>query len=117
MLKQGPTEDITCSNWYQVRAQVRKDKFHSIPSTRESIRELYRLHHFQSEPEHLGFIDSHLANNKYLFPVAERVEDGVSGPNPMHRVSKSANEWPASALLPGGSNPRVYQIQIVSLGS
>jgi len=33
----------------------------------------------------LEFIDSLLADNKYLFPIAERVEGGVRGPNPTQR--------------------------------
>jgi len=108
--------DITLSNRYQVRAQVDKVKFHFIQSARDNIAELYDLHRFESNAEHLEFIDSLLADNKYLFPVAERVEGGVRGPNPTQRVSKAANKWPASTLLPGGSNPAVYLDQILSLG-
>jgi hypothetical protein len=91
MLKQRPTLDIKCSNWYQVRAQVNKDKSHCIHSARGSIAKLYDLHHFESDAEHLEFIDSLLADNKYLFPVAEHVEGGVYSPNPTQRVSKDAN--------------------------
>jgi hypothetical protein len=116
MLKRWPTLDITRSIWYQVRAQVDKVKSHFIPSARDHIAELYDLHRFESDAERLEFIDSLLADNKYLFPVAERVEGGVGGPNPMQRVLKAANEWPASTLLPGGSNPGVYLHQILSLG-
>jgi len=56
------------------------------------------------------------ADNRYLFPVAERVEGGVHGPNPMQRVSKAANKWPASTSLPGGSNPAVYVHHILPSG-
>ena len=66
--------------------------------------------------ERLEFIDSLLADNKYLFPIAERVEGGVRSPNPMQRELKAANEWLESTLLPGGSNPAVYIHQILSSG-
>jgi len=116
MLKQRPTLDNTRSNQYQVRAQVNKVKSHFIQSARDNIAELYDLHRFESAAECLEFIDSLLADNKYLFPVAERVEGGVRGPNPTQRESKAANIWPASTLLPGGSNPGLYLHQILSLG-
>jgi hypothetical protein len=64
----------------------------------------------------LKFIYSLLAENKYLFPVAEHVEGGVPGPNPTQRESKAANEWPASTLLPGRSNSAVYVHQMLSSG-
>jgi hypothetical protein len=121
---------------YQVRAQVDKVKSHFIQSARENIAERYDLHRFESAAERLEFIDSLLADNKYLFPIAEclefidslladnkylfpiaeHVEDGVRGPNPMQRESKAANEWLGSTLLPGGSNPAVYIHQILSSG-
>jgi len=116
MLKRRPTLDITRSIWYQVQAQVNKVKSHFIQSARDHIAEHYDLHRFESDAECLEFIDSLLADNKYLFPVAERVEGGVRGPKLTQRVSKAANEWPASTLLPGGSNPRVYLHQILSSG-
>ena len=100
MLKQRPTLDITCSNWYQVRVQVDKVKSHFIQSARDDIAELYDLHHFESATERLKFIDPLLADNEYHFPVAEHVEGGVRGPNPKQRESKAANEWPASTLPP-----------------
>jgi hypothetical protein len=50
------------------------------------------------------------------FPVAERVEGGVPGPNPTQRESKAANEWPALTLLPVGSNPAVSLHEILSSG-
>ena len=106
MLKQWPTLDITHSNWYQVRVHVDKVKSHFIQLARDNIAELYDLHCFESTAERLEFIDSLLADTKYLFPIAERVEDGVRGPNPMQRESKAANQWLASTLLPGGGNPR-----------
>jgi len=116
MLNQRPTVDITRSNRYQVRAQADKVKSHFIQSVRDNIAELYDLHHFESAAERLEFIDSLLADNKYLFPVAERVEGGVRGPNPTQRESKADNEWLASTLLPGGGNPAVYLHQILSSG-
>jgi hypothetical protein len=116
MLKRRPTLDITRSIQYQVRAEVDNVKFHFIQSGRDHIAELYDLHHFESDTEHLEFIDSLLADNQYLFPVAERMEGGVRSLNPTQRVSKAANEWPASTLLPRGSNPRVYLHQILSSG-
>jgi len=82
MLKQQPRLDSTRSNQYQVRAQVDTVKSHCIQSARDNIAELYDLHRFVSAAERLEFIDSRLADNNYLFPVAERVEGGVRGPNP-----------------------------------
>jgi hypothetical protein len=83
MLKQRVTLDITRSNQYQVRTQVHKVKSHIIQLARDNIVELYHLHSFGSDTEHLEFIDSLLADNKYLFTVAEHVVGGVLGPNPM----------------------------------
>jgi len=80
------------------------------------MAELYNLHCFETDAECSEFIDSLLADKKYLFLVAEHVEGGVRGPNPTQRVSKAANEWPASTLLPGGSNPRVDLHQMLSSG-
>jgi hypothetical protein len=108
--------DITRSNWYQVRAQVDKVKSYFIQSARDNIAELYDLHRFESTAERLEFIESVLADNKYLLPNAERVEGGVRGPNLTQRESKAANEWLASTLFPGGSNPAVYLHQILSSG-
>jgi len=116
MLKQWLLLDITCSNRYQVRAQVDKVKSHSIHSARDNIAEHYDLHHFESTAERLEFIDSLLADNKYLFPLAEHVEGGVHGPYTMQRESKADNEWLASTLLPGGSNHVVYLHQMLSTG-
>jgi len=108
MLKQWPTVDITCSTRYWVFAQVDKVKSQFIQCARDNIAELYDLHCFESDAERLEFIDSLLADNQYLFPVAGRVEGGVCSPNPMQSVSKAANEWPATTLLPGGNIPAVY---------
>jgi len=116
MVKQRPTLDITRSNWYQVRAQFDKFISHFIQLARVNIAELYGLHCFECDAEHLEFIYSRLADNKYLFPVAESVGGGVRYPNPTQSVSKAADEWPASTLLPAGSNPWVYLHQILSLG-
>jgi hypothetical protein len=87
LLKQRPTLDITCSNRYQAQAQVDKDKSHFIQSAMDNIAELYGLHRFESAAEHLEFIDSVLADNKYLFPIAERVEGGVRDRKPTQRES------------------------------
>jgi len=114
MLRRWPTLDITRSIRYQVRAQVDKVKSHFIQSARDHIAEPYDLHHFESDAERLEFIDSLLADNKYLFPVVECMEGGVRGPNQTQRVSKAANEWPASTSLPARSNPGVYLHQIWS---
>jgi hypothetical protein len=108
--------DITCSNQYQVCAHVNQVKFHLIQSVRDNIAELYDLHCFESAAERLEFIDSVLADHKYLFPVAEHVEGGVQGPNPTQRESKADNQLVASTLLPGGSNPAVYLQHIFSSG-
>jgi len=116
MLNQRPTLDITRSNQYQVRAQVDKVKSHCTQSAKDEIAALQDLRRFESAAERLEFIDSLLSDNKYLFPIAERVEGGVRGPNPTQRESKAVNEWLASTLLPGGSNTTVYLHQISSLG-
>jgi len=96
MLQQQPTLDITGSNRDQVRAQADQVKSHCIQSARDNIAEPYDLHRFESAAERLEFIDSLVADNKYLFPVAECVEGGVRGPNPTQRESKAANERPVS---------------------
>jgi len=116
MQKQWPTLDITPSNRYQVHAQVDNVESHFIQLARDTIAERYDLHRFKSNAEHLEFIDSHLADNKYLFPVAERVEGGVCSPNQTQIVSKAANEWLASRVLSGRSNPQYYLNQILSSG-
>jgi hypothetical protein len=116
MLNQRPMVDITRSNQYLVRAQVDKVKSHFIQSVRDNIAELYNLHRFESTTERLEFIDSLLADNTYLFPVAGHVEGGVCGPNPTQRELKADNESLASTLLHGGSNPTVYLHQILSSG-
>jgi hypothetical protein len=92
MLKHRPRLDMRRSNRYQVRAQVDQVKLHSIQSARDNIAELYDLHRFESAAERFELFDSLLADNKYLFPVAERVEDGVRGPNPSQRESNAANK-------------------------
>ena len=115
MLKQRPMLCTTCSNWYQVRAQFDKVKFPLIQSARDNIAELYNLHRFESDTEHLDFFDSLLAHDNFLSPVAEHVDGGVCGPNAMQRVSKAATKRPVSTSPPGQSNPRVYLHQILSL--
>jgi hypothetical protein len=57
---------------------------------------MYDLHNFESTPDHFEFIDSHLSDNTCLGPVAEGVEGGVRGPNPMQTKFKADNEWLAS---------------------
>jgi len=116
MFKGRPTLDIKCSNRYQVRAQVEKVISHFIQSPTDNIAKLYVLHHFESNAERLEFVDSLLADNNHLFPVAEGVEGGVRGQNPTPRVSKAANKWPACTLLPGRSNQGLYLDQILSSG-
>jgi hypothetical protein len=116
MLNQRPTVEITLSNQYLVRVHVDKVKSLFIQSVKGNIEELYDLHRFESSAERLEFINSLLAFKKYLFPVAECVEGGVHGPNPMQRELKPDNELLASTLLPGGSNPAVYLPQILSSG-
>ena len=80
----------------------------------DNIAEHYDLHHFESVAEHLEFIDSILADNKYLVPVAKHVEGGVHGPNPTHRESKADHAWLESTLPAGGGNRVVYVHQLVS---
>ena len=101
LLKQLPMSDITQSNRYQVCVQVYEVKSHFIQSAMDHLAELDDLHSFESTAERLEFIDSILTYNKYLFPVAERVEGGVRSPNPTQRESNAANESPASTLLRG----------------
>jgi hypothetical protein len=116
MLNPWPTMDISYSNRYHVLAQVDKVRSHFIPSARDNIAEPYDVHHFESATERVEFIDSLLVNNKYLLPIAEHVEDGVSGPYPKQRESKAANKRAASTLLPSGMNPLVYRHHISSSG-
>jgi len=85
MLRQRPFWDNTRSNRYQVGAQVDKIKSHFIQSARDNIAEHYHLYLFESATEHSEFIDSLLADNQYLLPVAERVEGGERSPNPTQR--------------------------------
>jgi len=116
MLKQRPTLDNTHSDQHQVGTHIDMVKSHFIQSARDNIAELDDLHRFGSAAERLEFIDSPLADNKYLFPVAEHVEGGVCSPNPTQRESKATDKWPACTLLPGGSNPAVHLHQILSSG-
>jgi hypothetical protein len=116
MLKQRPTLDITRSNQYQVQAHVDMVKSHFIQSVTDNIAELYDRHRFESAAELLEFIDSLLADTKYLFPIAEHVEGGVRDTNPTQRESKAANEWLASTSVPGRSNPAVCLHPILSYG-
>jgi hypothetical protein len=108
MLNQRPTLDITRSNRYQVRAQVDNVKSRIIQSARDNITERYDLHLVESAAECLEFIDSLLADNMSLFPIAEHVEGGVRGPNPTQTGSKAANEWLTSTVLPGGGESRGF---------
>lgn len=72
-----------------------------IQSARDTAAELYDPHRFDSNTQHLEFIDSFLPDSQYLFPVAQHVEGSAHVLNPKKKVSKSANEWPAYTLLPG----------------
>jgi hypothetical protein len=101
MLNQRPTVDITRTNRNLVQAQVDMVRSHFIQSARDNIVALHNLHHFESAAERLEFIDSLLEDNKYLFPVAEPVGDGVRGPNPTQKESKADTKWLLSTLLPG----------------
>jgi len=61
---QRPTLDISCSNKYQVQAQVNNIQSHFIQTARDNKAKLYDLHRLESNAEHLEFIDSLLADNK-----------------------------------------------------
>ena len=115
-MNEWPTLDNTCSNRYQVCAKVDTVKSQYIHSARDNIAELYELHRFESAVERVEFIDSLLVDKTYLFPVGERVEGDVSGPNLTQSESKADNEWLAPALFPGGCNPAGYVHRIVSSG-
>ena len=65
---------------------------HFIQSGRDKIVEHYHLHRFESDEEWLEFINFILADTKYHFPVAERVEGGVPSPNTTQREWKDAKE-------------------------
>jgi hypothetical protein len=80
MLNPTPTVHSTCSNWYQVPAQVDKVRFHLIESARDNIEKHYDLHSFQSAAEHLECIEYLLADYKNHFPIAEGVEGCVRNP-------------------------------------
>jgi hypothetical protein len=53
-----------------VHAQVEQVKSHSLQSASDNIAELSDIHRFESTAERLEFIDSLLAENKYLFVLA-----------------------------------------------
>jgi len=91
-------------------------KSHFIQSVRDNVAELYYRHRIDSAAERLEFIDSLLADNKDLVPVAEYVEGGVCGPNATHRELKADNVLLASTLLAGGSHPVVNLHQTISSG-
>ena len=76
-----------------------------MQSARGNIAVLFDPPCVESNAEYMEFIDSLLADNKYVSPVVQRVEDGVWSPKQTQRVSKAANELPASTFLPGGGNP------------
>jgi len=113
MLNQRPTLDIACSNRYQGWAQVDQVISNLIQSVRDNPGDLYDRHCCESATERLEFIDSLLADNKYLFHIAECVEGGVRGPNKMQRKLKAANKWQAFTLLPGDKSLEVYWHQIL----
>jgi len=85
LLKQQPALDIIHSNQYQVRVQVNTFESKCIQSARDNTAELCDFHHFHSDAECLEFIESLLADNKHLFPVAKLVEGGVHCRNPRQR--------------------------------
>jgi len=107
MLKQRPTLHITRSNRYQVHAHVDNVKSHFIQSARDNIPEFYDRQCIEAVTVRLEFIDSPLADNRYLFPIAECVEDGVHGPNAMQAELQAAIKWLVSTIVPAGSNPAV----------
>jgi len=92
MLKQWPMLDITRSDQHQVQAQGDKVKSHFIQSARDNIADHSDLCRSEFATQHLEFIDTLPAHNKNVFPIAERVERGVRGPNPTESESKAANE-------------------------
>jgi len=116
MLKQQPTLDITSLNRYEIWAHVDMVQSHLVTSASDITAELYDLHCSESDTKCLELVHSLLADNKYHFPGAEGVEDGVHGPNPMQRQSKADDKWPESTSLPRGRNPGVYLHPIVSSG-
>jgi hypothetical protein len=75
---------------------------------------MYDLHHFESDTECLEFIISLLADNMYLFPIAQHMQGGVRGQNPTRSKLKVANNWRSSTVRPGGSNRTVNLHQILS---
>jgi hypothetical protein len=115
MLKQRPTLDIARPNRYQVPTQVDEVRPHFSQSASNTIVERYDLHRFKSDTECFELIDALLADNKYLFNVAEHVEGGVRGPIQC-KVSRASNKRPVSTFFPGGSNPTGYLHQILSSG-
>jgi hypothetical protein len=122
MPKRRPMLDITRSIQYQIRAQVEKVKSHFIQSAREHIEELYGLHLFESDAEHLQFIDSLLADNKYLLPVAGHVEGAVHSPNPtqsvescLRKASVHFTSWRKQSRVSSTSNFIIRQITAVRM--
>jgi hypothetical protein len=65
---------------------------------------LYDVHRFEPAAERLEFIDSLLADNKYLFPVPEHVDGGVRGPNPSRESQK---------LLTNGQHPLYFLLEAI----
>jgi hypothetical protein len=108
--------DIEQSNQYKVRAEVNKIKTHFTQSANDNIAKRYDLHRIEFDAERLQFSHSLLADNTYLLLVAEHVEDGVHGPNPMLRELQAVNQWPVSTLLLGRSNSADYLHEISSSG-
>jgi len=87
-----------------------------IQSARDNIAELYDYHWLESNAEDLKLVQPIMADNKYIFPVAEHVQGGELGPNPMLNKSKAANELPPSILLTGRIIPGDYLHQSLSIG-
>jgi hypothetical protein len=59
-------------NCHQVRAQLDRVKSHFIAAARDNVAELYGLNCCETDAERLSCVDALLADDKYLFPVAER---------------------------------------------
>jgi hypothetical protein len=98
----------------QFHTQVDYDGSHFIQLVIYNIAEFYDLHCFESYAEHLEFINSLLAENKYLVRIAQHMKSGVHCPNPTQTVSKAANKYRESTFVPGVTNCGLCSDQIVS---
>jgi len=67
---------------------------------------------FNSTESVWNSLDSLLADNKYLFPEAKRVEGGVRSPNPTQRVSNAANDGQHPLYVLAEAIPRFIYIKL-----